>query len=173
MGTHLLLDETVMENGQLTSEGLKNLTAIGHLISWQKVEYNFNYHQIEFISDVPALVLSDGRSMLPNDSQIMLKPADVPGATVIDESFNTIGSMMNAELLNKMRTYLTVVQYLTYQLNEDIQKAVQEDFVQERRMRSAPQNHESHAENGQDNNSASAGNRERVGMSTDDLHDHL
>lgn len=171
--THLLLDETVMENGQLTSEGLKNLTAIGHLISWQKVEYNFNYHQIEFISDVPALVLSDGRSMLPNDSQIMLKPADVPGPTVIDESFNTIGSMMNAELLNKMRTYLTVVQYLTYQLNDDIQKAVQEDFVQERRMRNSAANNGVQRENGQGDNSGGNANRERVGMSTDDLHAHL
>ena len=137
------------------------------------MEYNFNYHQIEFISDVPALVLSDGRSMLPNDSQIMLKPADVPGATVIDESFNTIGSMMNAELLNKMRTYLTVVQYLTYQLNDDIQKAVQEDFVQERRMRNSAANNGAQRENGQSDNSGGNANRERVGMSTDDLHAHL
>ena len=146
------------------------------MISWQKVEYNFNYHHIEFSSDVPVLVLSDGRSMLPNDFQIMLRPSQAPGPTEIDESISAVSSMLNIELLNKIRAYLTTLKHLTYQLNEDIQKAVQEDFVQERRMRSAPQNnetHESHAENGQDNNSASAGNRERVGMSTDDLHDHL
>ena len=161
---------------QLTAEGLKNLTSIGHMISWQKVEYNFNYHQIEFISDVPALVLSDGRSMLPNDSQIMLRPTQVPGPTVIDESINTVSSMLNVDLLNKIRAYLTVVQHLTYQLNEDIQKAVQEDFVQERRMRSAAQNNGVQGEseeNGQDNSSGAAGNRERIGMSTDDLHAHL
>jgi len=174
--THLILDETAMGNGQLTPEGLKNLTSIGHLISWQKVEYNFNYHQIEFTSDVPALVLSDGRSMLPNDAQIMLRPTQVPGPTVVDESINLISSMLNAEFLNKIRAYLTVVQHLTYQLNDDIQKAVQEDFVQERRNRAAAQNNGVQREervNGQDNNSEVVGNRERVGMSTDDLHAHL
>ena len=151
------------------------MTSIGHLISWQKVEYNFNYHQIEFTSDVPVLVLSDGRSMLPNDAQIMLRPEQVPGPTVVDESINLISSMLNAEFLNKIRSYLTVVQHLTYQLNEDIQKAVQEDFVQERRNRAANQNNGVEGEgraNGQDN-AEMAGDRERVGMSTDDLHAHL
>ena len=151
------------------------MTSIGHLISWQKVEYNFNYHQIEFPSDVPVLVLSDGRSMLPNDAQIMLRPEQVPGPTVVDESINLISSMLNAEFLNKIRSYLTVVQHLTYQLNEDIQKAVQEDFVQERRNRAANQNNGVEGEgraNGQDN-AEMAGDRERVGMSTDDLHAHL
>ena len=139
------------------------------------MEYNFNYHQIEFTSDVPVLVLSDGRSMLPNDAQIMLRPEQVPGPTVVDESINLISSMLNAEFLNKIRSYLTVVQHLTYQLNEDIQKAVQEDFVQERRNRAANQNNGVEGEgraNGQDN-AEMAGDRERVGMSTDDLHAHL
>ena len=137
------------------------------------MEYNFNYHQIEFISDVPVLVLSDGRSMLPNDSQLMIRPAQVTGPTVVDESINTISSMLNAEFLNKIRAYLTVVQHLSYQLNDDIQKAVQEDFVQERRMRNAAQPNGVQRENGSGDNSDSAPNRERVGMSTDDLHAHL
>ena len=113
--------------------------------------------------------------MLPNDAQIMLRPEQVPGPTVVDESINLISSMLNAEFLNKIRSYLTVVQHLTYQLNEDIQKAVQEDFVQERRNRAANQNNGVEGEgraNGQDN-AEMAGDRERVGMSTDDLHAHL
>ena len=107
--------------------------------------------------------------MLPNDSQLMLKPTQVTDPTVVDESINAIGSMLNAEFLNKIRTYLTVVQHLTYQLNDDIQKAVQEDFVHERRMRNANQQNR----NGSGDNSGSGANGERVGMSTDDLHAHL
>ena len=30
--THLILDETVMQNGQLDAEGVRNLTALGNLI---------------------------------------------------------------------------------------------------------------------------------------------
>ena len=67
--THLVLDETVMSDGRLSPDGLKNLTALGNLINWQKVEYDFVYNQIEFTTDVPCLVLSEGRSMLPNDAQ--------------------------------------------------------------------------------------------------------
>lgn len=67
--THLVLDETAMSDGRLSPDGLKNLTALGNLINWQKVEYDFVYNQIEFTTDVPCLVLSEGRSMLPNDAQ--------------------------------------------------------------------------------------------------------
>ena len=151
---------------QLSADGLKNLTAIGHLISWQKVEYNFNYHQIEFISDVPALVLSDGRSMLPNDTQLMLKPTQPSEPTTVDESLSAVGSSLDSEVLRKFRSYLTVVQFLPYQLNDDVQKAVQEDFVQERR------NHASAQQNGGAENGA-GNNGEARGMSTDDLHAHL
>jgi hypothetical protein len=31
--THLLLDETAMQNGQLDAEGVRNLTALGNLVS--------------------------------------------------------------------------------------------------------------------------------------------
>lgn len=68
--THLILDETAMGNGELSQEGLKNLTALGSMINWQRLEYDFNYHRLEFDSDVPCLVLSEGRSMLPNDCQV-------------------------------------------------------------------------------------------------------
>ena len=72
--THLLLDETAMENGQLDAEGVRNLTALGNLISWQKVGYNFSFHNIDFLTDVPVIVMSEGRSILPSDVSVMLKP---------------------------------------------------------------------------------------------------
>jgi len=72
--TNLILDETVMENGQLDAEGVRNLTALGNVISWQKLGYNFSFHNIDFLTDVPCLVLSEGRSILPSDIQLLLKP---------------------------------------------------------------------------------------------------
>ena len=117
--------------------------------------------------------------MLPNDAQIMLRPSQAPGPTLIDQSFSSTGSTLNLDFLNKIRAYLTAVQNLNYQLNEDIQKAVQEDFVQERRLRAGAFHEQQNGidEQGEDGagDNAAPGNRERArhGMSTDDLHAHL
>lgn len=47
-GTHLLVDETVMKPGQLNERGLANLTALGNVIQWQRVKYDFKYHTSDF-----------------------------------------------------------------------------------------------------------------------------
>lgn len=44
---------------------MRNVTSLGSLISWQKVDYDFSYHQMEFPCDVNVLVVSEGRSLLP------------------------------------------------------------------------------------------------------------
>ena len=45
--------------------GVKNVTALGNVIQWQKVTYDFEYHTQDFTTDVPVLVLSEGMSFLP------------------------------------------------------------------------------------------------------------
>ena len=69
-GTYLVLDETVMKDGQLNSQGITNLTSLGQMIKQQSVEYDFGFHKIAFESDIPCLVFSEGRSMLPQDVQV-------------------------------------------------------------------------------------------------------
>jgi hypothetical protein len=63
--THLVLDETCLEAGQLDSNGVHNVAALGTLISRQKVDYDFQFYKLEFQTDVPVLVLSEGKSLLP------------------------------------------------------------------------------------------------------------
>ncbi|KTG44829.1 hypothetical protein cypCar_00013327 [Cyprinus carpio] len=63
--TSLFLDETQLEQGQLDATGVRNITALGNLISWQKVDYDFNYHQMEFSCNINVLITSEGRSLLP------------------------------------------------------------------------------------------------------------
>ena len=70
----------------------------------------------------------------------------------IDQEMSSVGSALSADFLDRMRRYLTVVRRMDYDLNEEIQKAVQEDFVNERRGQAG---------------------EERVAMTTDDLHAHL
>jgi len=128
-GTHLILDETAMTDGQLDQAGVKNLTAIGHLITWQKVEYDFKFHQMEYEADVPCLVLSEGRSMLPSDVQLMIKPSCVADPAVIAEKFSSIGRYLTVPLLTKLRAYITTMRLIDFTLTDETQRAVQDDFV--------------------------------------------
>lgn len=54
--------------------GVRNVTALGNLISWQKVDYDFNYHQMEFPCNINVLIASEGRSLLPVRTQWKLTP---------------------------------------------------------------------------------------------------
>ena len=128
--THLFLDETQLSDGQLNPSGVKNLTALGTLITWQKVEYNFDFHNLDFNTDVPCLIMSEGRSILPSDIQIMLQPDG--SVTDIKEIFSAIGPYLTMDLLERLRKYLTIVTRLGFDVSDEMQNAVQEDFVRER-----------------------------------------
>lgn len=128
-GTHLIVDETAMTDGQLTAQGLANLTALGNVITWQRAEYDFKFQKLEYDTDVPCLVLSEGRSMLPSDLQLMLKPDCKASVDVITEKYSGVGSYLTAAILTKLRTFLTHCRQATFNLTEDMMKAVQGDFV--------------------------------------------
>lgn len=40
------------------------MTALGNVISWQKLDYDFAFHKQAFPTDVVTLVLSEGKSIL-------------------------------------------------------------------------------------------------------------
>uniref|UniRef100_K1QBJ4 Mini-chromosome maintenance complex-binding protein n=1 Tax=Magallana gigas TaxID=29159 RepID=K1QBJ4_MAGGI len=73
--TSLIIDETQLQPGQLESAGVKNITALGNLISWQKVEYDFRFHRQDFLSNISVLILSEAKSILPSDCLVPLNPA--------------------------------------------------------------------------------------------------
>merc|ERR1719411_80627 len=131
-GTNLILDETVMNNGQLNQDGIKNLTTLGQMIKYQSVDYDFGFHSLAFDTDIPCLVLSEGRSMLPNDTQVMLKPQSEVSKESIDAMFFNIGKNLDKEMLVRVRNYITLAKNLNFDLTEETQNFVQEDFVRER-----------------------------------------
>jgi len=129
-GTHLWLDETVMTDGQLSQVGVKNLTSLGNLITWQKLEYDFEFQKMEYETDVACLVMSEGRSMLPSDVQLMTKPEGVEvRPDLISKTFNEVGAGMSGELLDRLRRYITTARMGEFSLTEQVMKAVQDDFV--------------------------------------------
>lgn len=115
--------------GQLIADGVRNVTAIGNITSWQKIEYDFNYHQVEFHTDIPVLILSERRSIVATDVNLPLR-LNLSRGSPFTELFQKLES--NTELLTRMRSYLTVARLLPFQLDDAMQEAVQQDFIQSR-----------------------------------------
>jgi len=40
------------------------MTALGSVVSWQKLDYDFEFHQQPFHTDISVLFLSEGKSLL-------------------------------------------------------------------------------------------------------------
>ncbi|KAA0717965.1 Mini-chromosome maintenance complex-binding protein [Triplophysa tibetana] len=129
--TSLFLDETQLEQGQLDTTGVRNITALGNLISWQKVDYDFNYHQMEFPCNINVLITSEGRSLLPSDCQVHLQPTLNP--PILEEYLSAIHVAQLPSQFNKYRIYLSVARTLNYSISDEITKAVEEDFVEMRK----------------------------------------
>uniref|UniRef100_A0A1A8JLG5 Mini-chromosome maintenance complex-binding protein n=1 Tax=Nothobranchius kuhntae TaxID=321403 RepID=A0A1A8JLG5_NOTKU len=130
--TSLFLDETQLEQGQLDTTGVRNVTAMGNLISWQKVDYDFNYHQMEFPCNINVLVASEGRSLLPSDCHIHLQPQ--VSSSHVEEYIRSVHVHPQvSSQLNKFRVYLGVARLLDYSISDDVTKSVEEDFVEMRK----------------------------------------
>jgi len=40
------------------------MAALGSVVSWQKLDYDFEFHRQPFHTDIAVLVLSEGKSLL-------------------------------------------------------------------------------------------------------------
>ncbi|XP_025055949.1 mini-chromosome maintenance complex-binding protein isoform X1 [Alligator sinensis] len=129
--TSLVIDETLLEQGQLDTTGVHNVTALGNLITWQKVDYDFSYHQMEFPCNINVLITSEGRSFLPSDCQVHLQPQIIPPN--MEEYMNSLLTAVLPSVLNKFRTYLSLLRLLDYSISDEVTKAVEEDFVEMRK----------------------------------------
>uniref|UniRef100_G1SH39 Mini-chromosome maintenance complex-binding protein n=1 Tax=Oryctolagus cuniculus TaxID=9986 RepID=G1SH39_RABIT len=129
--TSLVIDETLLEQGQLDSPGVHNVTALSKLITWQKVDYDFSYHQMEFPCNINVLITSEGRSLLPADCQVHLQPQLVPPN--MEEHMSSLLAGVLPSALSKFRVYLTLLRFLDYSISDDVTKAVEDDFVEMRK----------------------------------------
>lgn len=127
---NLVLDETMLSSGELNSKGLMNFNSIKDIITWQKVNYDFNYHQQEFPTNIRVLTLSETKSILPADCTLKLNANVERFDSSIYENvvFNLIGRK-DSNLINNFRNYLTVLGSLEYKLADYVQKIVEEDIV--------------------------------------------
>jgi hypothetical protein len=118
-GTELVLNETAMGAGTLNPEGVKNIVALGNLLRDQAVTYDFPFSPLPpFHADVPTLILSEGRSLLPTDIHVPFVAEKAPAALEVP-----------ADLLQELRIYLSVVREITVEIDQPIAEMIEKDFV--------------------------------------------
>eukprot|EP00775_Hariotina_reticulata_P001403 gene1403-1746_t len=81
-GTLLLLDETEMAAGQLGDTGVKNLQAVQQVLTHQKLPCGCQVYTQDLPVNLPAVVLSTGRSILRDSLAVQLPLQPQPVMTV-------------------------------------------------------------------------------------------
>lgn len=132
-GMYVLLNETALGEGQLTSQGTENLSTLNQIIRWQKHSYDFKY-QVEIDTDLKVLVLSEGKSILTVPYQVKLN-ADAPNSIeTMKAACDSVNDFLSDELLNMFRKFITIMRSIPdYSIPEDVEKQIQEDFAMWRR----------------------------------------
>ncbi|CAG9560920.1 unnamed protein product [Danaus chrysippus] len=128
--THLVLDETQMQQGRLDATGVNNITALGSLIKTQKVEYDFKYYKMEFDSDISVLILSEGKSLLPSDYHVSLRP-EKSSLEIFEAIIEAATYYLKEDIMTTIRTYITNLKLVKYSISEDLQ-FVEDDFIEMR-----------------------------------------
>lgn len=128
---HLIIDETVLNAGELKQKGLINLNSLKEIIKWQKMSYDFGFHQQEFNTNLRMLILSDTKSILTSDVQLKLnhelsKFESESYEKVINEIFDE-GKL---NLINYIRRYFSILAHIDYKLSSSMQQLVENDIVQ-------------------------------------------
>lgn len=129
---NLIIDETQLDTGKLDQKGLMNFNSLRDIITWQKLSYDFSYHQQEFSTNMKVLTLSETKSILPCDFQVKLQPnVDRFDADSYESFAKHIfeSSSSSNNLLNNIRSYFTILSKMTYKLSEPMQNLVEEDIV--------------------------------------------
>lgn len=129
--THLLLDETKLQTGKLETSGVEAVQNIANLIKTQKLKYNFQFYQLEFNSDVPVLVMSEGRSMLPTNCSLPIIP-DLDAVKLIGETIKA-GKHFIQPKLSDMRKFLTLQRIQEFDMKTFDPEVIQNDFIQMRK----------------------------------------
>lgn len=129
-GLYLMLNETALTEGQLTSQGTDNVKTLNHIIRWQRHNYNFNFHSVEIDTDLKILVISDGKSILNVPYHIPIEKNDTETISSIKYACESIDDFLTEDLLNMFRYYITALGDVPdYTIPDDVQKQIQEDFV--------------------------------------------
>ncbi|XP_037708457.1 mini-chromosome maintenance complex-binding protein [Drosophila subpulchrella] len=133
--THLVLDETRLQQGKLEANGVHAVQHLAHLINNQELKCDFQYYQIDYHANIPVLVLSEGRSMLPSDF-VMPINADAKAVELFEESLKAAHHYLQPARLHQFRKYLTTARISSFNVSEEHTEMIQQYFVDMRKANS-------------------------------------
>lgn len=130
--THLVLDETRLREGRLLPNGVKAVKAIEHIISRQVMVVDFKYYQLDYDTDVQFLCLSEGKSMVPIDCVVQLRPVDGTAVSQIRETIAAVRHFLQPKLA-VLRRRLTQLKLTNFDMKKEFTETISEDFVEMRK----------------------------------------
>lgn len=99
------------------------MAALSSTLSLQKVQYDFQYHPIEFYADFPSLIISTApKSLLPCDCLVPLVPVvKISPENIPDRPH--LQPPLNPSILNLFRDYIAICASIEeYSVDADVQK---------------------------------------------------
>lgn len=137
-GLCLFLNETALAEGQLNSLGLQNIEALGNIISWQRLTYDFKFHSVQIDTDLKVLVISEGKSILPVTIRIQLKNNDAETISAMEQACESVDAFLTDETLNMFRYYITsLIEVPEYTIPADVKDLIEQNFIDWRKNQSA------------------------------------
>ncbi|KAH8551093.1 putative alanine racemase-domain-containing protein [Umbelopsis sp. PMI_123] len=129
-GTCVLIDETVLKEGTLKEQGVKNMRTLTKVIQQQVLGYAYPFHEFDLSTDIGFIVVSRAKSMFPCHCVVPLSPsAAMPLLTSEDNGLLTVSE----EVLSSFRKYLHVLKYSDYDIPEAVSEHIQQRFVETRK----------------------------------------
>jgi hypothetical protein len=132
-GTHLVIDETKLQPGTLNQHGLTHLRVLNDFVMWQKVEYDFKYHEYTVYTDIPTIIISTSRSIFAKDGGVcVLVPLQPNERNTADRVCNIV---TNDELLKALRSFLGLLRTIDFKpTDESLTQFIQNDIVELRKQ---------------------------------------
>ena len=135
VNTQLVLDETQLLPGKLEAVGIEAIANFSELIKTQRINYDFEFYKLPFLTNLPILILSEGKSLLPTDYHVPLNP-EADTVKLIQETLTAAKHFLKAKL-NSIRKVLTRKRIEEFSMEISDQNMVETDYVKMRQDRNA------------------------------------
>ncbi|KAK4053744.1 hypothetical protein OIV83_001400 [Microbotryomycetes sp. JL201] len=121
-GTRVIVDMRGITEGKLDDRGVRNLRHLATTMAQQKLSYEFPFSCFELETDLPFVLLSEGKAIIPADCTVYVHPV----------SNDCQLSSPTADQLERFRAYIAGAREADLNIPEEMTEVIQADFVDRR-----------------------------------------
>ncbi|XP_037938925.1 mini-chromosome maintenance complex-binding protein-like isoform X1 [Teleopsis dalmanni] len=121
-----------MQQGQLNSQGVLAMQNIVHLVKNQEIQCDFQYYNMKYLADVPVLVFSEGKTMIPMHFRIPIN-TDNNTTEIIMETLKAAHHYLQPDRLDQFRRFITEAKLCEFSMDPENMEMIQTDYVQMRK----------------------------------------